>query len=336
VAKKKRQITLSWQGMTDYFIVVKRTENRSDLTIRDYNDKLSKFYSWYQVKHGDLTLEKIDADLIREYIRYLLYEHEQYKDHPYKKDKSHKIGLSPTAINIHITYLKGFFNFLYKEDFIAANPMKNINKFKVDNDTVNALTVDEVKLLFAQIDRTTFAGSRDYTVLMLMLDTGIRIGELLKLEIDDFNMQQGSITIQSAVSKVRKMRILPISPFVTKLIIHHLQQRDETWECESLFTTYEGNSLEASSFRKRIKHYAEKAGLNKRVYPYLMRHTFSLLYLTLKQGDAFSLQRMLGHSSMQMTRRYVNLKDKDLKDKHLIYSPVEAIFNNSTPKNKRI
>lgn len=325
--KRKNAVTVSWQVMVDYFMMVKRSENSSDLTLRDYECKLCRFKEWLDERYGNLPLLKINREIIREYIRYLLYEHIQNKDHPYKKGKQQIIGLSPTTVNIHMAYLKGFFNFLLKEEFISHSPTGGIKKLKVDNDTVESLEVGEIKELFAQIDKTTYAGYRDYTILMLMLDTGIRIGELLKLKLNDFEFKYCTITIHSEVSKVGKMRELPISPTVAKLIYRHLLQRDNEWDCEFLFTTYNGNSLDISSFRKRIRKYADQAGINKRVYPYLMRHTFSMLYLTLKNGDAFSLQRMLGHSSMQMTRRYVNLKDKNLKDKHLIYSPIDAIFN---------
>lgn len=323
-------MSMKWQEMVDYFMMGKRVEKASALTMRDYTNVLRRFKEWLDREYKS---EEVNKQILRNYVNFLMNECVQFQNNPHKKQAERKVGLSSTSINIHISYLKAFFNYLCNEEIIDKSPMDGIKKLKVDSDKVSSLSADEVKRVLQQIDVSTYAGNRDNCIMMLMLDTGIRIGELLKLKVGDFDYKGCSVVVRSEVAKTRKLRVLPISPIVSKLIHKHLLQRNGEWLCDELFTTFDGSVLNISSFRCRLKTYAEGAGIEKRVYPYLMRHTFSMLYLN--NGDAFSLQKMLGHTSMQMTRRYVNLKEGDLKERHVVNSPVDNIFGGDK-RGKRI
>jgi integrase/recombinase XerD len=102
-------------------------------------------------------------------------------------------------------------------------------------------------------------------------------------------------------------------------------QETEEFGSEYLFVTYTGKPLNDSTFRVRLREYAEKAGIKKQVSPHVFRHTGALLYL-LNGGEPFSLQKILGHKDMTMTRRYVQMTEANVKDQHEAFSPLNAIF----------
>lgn len=165
------------------FLLAKQAERSSDRTLRDYKTHFRYFQSWLEMSHHSLRLVDITTKVIHEYISYMSNEKQHYDDHPTRsrRSKPGTIGLSPMTVNVRIRTLRSFFNWCYRNGKIRTNVVQDVKLQKVDQDTIIAFTSAQVKQLLSIPDRSTFSGFRDYVMMMMLLDTGLRVSELLSL-----------------------------------------------------------------------------------------------------------------------------------------------------------
>ena len=328
--KVKRK--LDFEVLLNRFLNAKKSDGCAPRTIIDYETHAKKFWNWVQEECGDLPIADITKDIVRDHINFLRFDKVKWDNHPFHVPQGK--GLSAATINIRIRNIKVFFNWLEDEGYIEHSPVRGIKQHRIDEDAISSLTEDEVVKLLQQPDQRTYTGYRNYVLMLLILDTGIRIGEVLSLRTSDFI--DSAITIPNIVAKTRKTRELPLSKTVSLEIKQLIRERLSEWKTDLIFTSYDGKPLTSSGFNHQLSKYAQSAEITKRVFPYLLRHTFAILYLKLRQGDAFSLQRMLGHSTLSTTRKYVHITNLDLKEMHNLYSPVEALIGASTNGRRKI
>ncbi|MFZ5642071.1 MAG: tyrosine-type recombinase/integrase [Bacillota bacterium] len=319
---------LDFEVLLNRFLNSKKSDGCASRTISDYEFHARKFWKWVQEECEGLSFQDVSKDIVREHINYLRFDKVKWDNHPYHKPQGS--GLSAATINLRIRNLKVFFNWLAGEGYVENSLMQGMKQHKIDDDVINSLTEDEVLKLIKQPNLNTYTGYRDYVLMLFILDTGIRIGEALSLSDNDFC--KTSIIVPSNISKTRKAREIPLSKTVSLEIEQLIKEKFKNWDTHKIFTTYSGKPLTPSGFNHRLSKYADKAGITRRIYPYLLRHTFALLYLKLKHGDAFSLQRILGHSSLNTTRKYVHMSNIDLKEMHNIYSPIESLISKEKRK----
>lgn len=230
-------------------------------------------------------------------------------------------GLKVSSINSRLRALRSFFNFLHNNRHIKKNPMANIKLLKERNQVVNSLSRDQLKLIFSLCDKRTFVGLRDYTILMLFVDTGIRLNELVGIELSDIKEQ--SILIRE--TKTYFERLLPISQKMKEQLDIYIKIRG-TANTDKLFINQDGNELKRRSIQTRLEHYAEASGIDGvRISCHTLRHTHARLFIQ-NGGSAFHLQTQLGHTSMEITKRYVNLFATDREESHKKYSPLNKLF----------
>jgi integrase/recombinase XerD len=191
---------------------------------------------------------------------------------------------------------------------------------------INTFTDDQVAKLTDVCLRSSVNGHRDLTIFLLFLDSGLRVSELVGIELDDLNLHEGYITIRQA--KGRKERIIPIGSIVQKSLwkyINLCRPRPLTDNITSLFLTSSGLPLTRNGIQQMMRRLARRAGITGvRCSPHTFRHTFSKRYLT-NGGDVFSLQQILGHSSLASVRIYLNLFACDIKKQHVRFSPVDRL-----------
>ncbi|MFI2857527.1 tyrosine-type recombinase/integrase [Paenibacillus sp. JSM ZJ436] len=236
--------------------------------------------------------------------------------------------IKPATFNSRLTYLRAFFKYCVGQGYISANPLANLKKRKIENRAV-AVETDVLKSLLDAPDQKTFAGLRDYTLILLTLDTGIRPSEALSLLPQDFNYSAQEIYVPSKVAKSRIARTLPICDITIKSIRKLISVRAEEWSDDvPIFCTYEGRKLNRHTWGDRLELYGKQIG--KHIRPYDLRHVFALEFLR-NGANAFATQRALGHATMEMTRRYIALVNDDLKAQHSKASPVQKL----TAKTKR-
>ncbi|WP_088072406.1 tyrosine-type recombinase/integrase [Gottfriedia luciferensis] len=315
----------------ELFLSAKRLENRTEKTLKTYEQSLSHFSKWYYLEeHRELSTETI-----REYIEYMSFDKVKWDDHP--TNSSEVKGISPRSVNNIIRILRVFFNFLVKEKHISVNPASSIKYQAETEDTFQIFTDDDVLKMLSAPNIKTYTGFRDYVMMLVLCDCGIRVGEMTQLKLHDIDFSLRQITLRGEITKTKRSRIVPISK-KTATELASLVNYINVEPTDYLFLTSFGERYMADTFAKMLKKYALKVGVKGvRVSPHTFRHYFAVKFLR-SNGDTFALQRILGHTDMAMTERYVKYAQADIKEKHEEASPVTNLFekNNIKKRGKKL
>ncbi|MED1802000.1 tyrosine-type recombinase/integrase [Brevibacillus porteri] len=322
-----RESQTTIQEAFELFVCIKEAENVKPRTKSEYYVQYRYFVDWLQEQHSEvLYVQDVSTTLIRSYINYLAYDKEKYEGIPYRSAKlDNQKGLSPYTINIRIRFLKCWFNVLVKEKLVLDSPVKNIKLMKVDIDVKEPLSEDEVRLLLQQPNQRQYAQYRDYVMLMLFIDSGMRVQEVCALDVEDIDLATRCVHLPASKNKNRKSRVIPLSVEVIRLLQELITETRQYFETNTLFVSNFGERLTPDGIRTNIKKYAKRAGLRKTVSPHAFRR-FYAKYSALNGMDLFSLQRILGHSDLATTRRYVQLNNEDLVQQHNQYSPLSNVL----------
>lgn len=201
------------------------------------------------------------------------------------------------------------------EKFIPEDVSSKIKLVKVPKDTKEPLTVAEVKKIFKVLDLAEYSQFRDYIIMLVILDCGVRINELLNVNIEDYNCKDKTIKIGSETAKTREARILPISSRTAK----HLQRLitiAENNNEEYIFCSSYGGRIYTLNVIKNFEKYGKRAGItHKQTTPHQYRRAFAVEAVKADM-DVFTLQKMLGHANITTTRIYVNLDNSHLIKAH--------------------
>jgi integrase len=240
---------------------------------------------------------------------------------------------NPSSYNIRFQNLKVFWDWNIREGYFRGNrhPLDGLKKRKPRGRIVQ-LEEKEVHALLQQPDKNTYAGFRDYCLLCLSIDTGIRPGEALRLMPEDFHPEKGEVMIRAENAKTRTPRVLPLASPTIAAISKLLSTRPESWVNAPIFANETGSNLQVMSWSRRVSAYGKKCGLA--ITAYHLRHAAALLLLR-RGADAFTVQNILGHTSMQMTRTYINLTNEDTRKGHGKAGVILSILGKDAPKNQR-
>ena len=311
------------------FIEDKRLQKRSDKTLKTYYQALNHFIKFVENREmkGD------EEECVRDYIRWLSFEKTKWDDHPTNHSK--QIGVSARTANNTIRVLRIFYNWCKSRKYIFSNPAENAPYQTEEEEGFEILTTDEVKAILAVPNRRTYTGNRDYIMMMLMIDTGMRVGEMSALVRGDVDLVYRQITIRAEISKGRRMRTVPISSTMANLLrelFDYIGISDEDAD-EYIFLTQFGERYFGDTFGKMIRKYAKKASreIKGRPSPHTFRHYFAINYLK-NGGTPFSLMTILGHTDMTMTQKYVRYAESDLIEIHEKASPAESLLNGNEKK----
>lgn len=235
--------------------------------------------------------------------------------------------LQASTVRGHFMSLRSFFSFLYKEGITSKNIMQNLERPRVPKKEIQAFTKEEIGKILNGFDKNTFTGYRNYVITCVFFATGIRRMELRNIKKEDVRFDINTIKI---MGKGNKFRNMPITDSLRKTLLKYIRVRqtyiDEKslYDCPYLFiSSKDGQKMCCNSLSNiyRIKGREEKIN-GVRVSPHTFRHTFAKFFL-LNGGDVFTLQKLLGHSDISMTRRYVSLNDKDIRLQNEKYNPFE-------------
>jgi site-specific recombinase XerD len=299
--KGRKFFKRGWEEWLRDFLFYKKAQGRSDTTVNDYKFHIELFYKRFPQAHDNYKS-----------LKECVYKH--------LEEASDK---SSATFNIRREYLHAFFGWLVNEGILDDNPVSKIPKRK---EASRARLIDEeiLKKLLSLPNKKTFSGLRDYALILLMLDTGIRPKEALSILPSDLNLESYEVLIRPSNDKTRRGRTLPITPLTAQAIKKLLSVRPQDWSDDvPVFCNYEGSKMRRDGWAYRLRLYSKKLGV--KIRPYDLRHSFALMFLR-GGGHAFSLQRMLGHTDMTMTRRYVSLTQQDLREQHTSASPVYKLI----------
>lgn len=222
-------------------------------------------------------------------------------------------GKSAATVTRSIASLKSFYNCMIALGIMDHNPAKGVAPTKVERKLPQILTGKEVELFLEQPECTDLKGIRDRAMLELLYATGIRVSELIALNVDDLNLPAG---VLRCVSK-GKERIIPLYPTAIRVLNEYLHQVRpqlvESPEEAALFVNMSGDRMSRQGFWKLIKYYQEKAGIEKDITPHTLRHSFAA-HLLENGADLRSIQEMMGHADISSTQIYSRMLNHKLKD----------------------
>lgn len=229
-------------------------------------------------------------------------------------------GKSTATISRSLASLKSFFTYGVSQQWRDSNPVVNIHVEKAEKKLPQILTGKEVELLLDQPKCTDLKGFRDKAMLELLYATGIRVSELINLDVTDVNIPGSFIKCASG----GKVRIIPLYPAAIKALDEYIENIRPNMVADisepSLFVNVSGERMSRQGFWKIIKHYQEKAQINKDITPHTLRHSFAA-HLLENGADLRSIQEMLGHSDISSTQVYAQLVKQNLKSVYNKYHP---------------
>jgi site-specific recombinase XerD len=221
--------------------------------------------------------------------------------------------LSPVSVAGYVRGLKAFGNWCAAEEVAEARSLRSLRRPRVPHKLVEPLSDEALRRLLDG------ASGRDRAIVLLFLDTGLRLSELAGLRLTDLR-SDGSLKV---MGKGARERIVPVGSAARQALVRYLRQR-EADPSGPIFRSGRGGPLGARGIQQLFRRLKVRAGLPGRCSPHTLRHTFARAYL-MNGGDAFSLQRILGHATLDMVMRYVALADTDLALRHAAASPADHL-----------
>lgn len=233
-----------------------------------------------------------------------------------------EMGLKVNTINGRMRSMRKLVQFLSEESYLRHDFSSDLPLLKQEKVIIPTFSKEQIQAILRQPVRKTFTGYRDYTLMLLLLETGIRVSELVSIRLSDIYMKDGQIRIHG---KGAKQRLVPFQSQFRNVLRQYLQFRGSV-PTDALFITVDDHAISKRYVQDLLQRYGEAAHIEDvRVSPHTFRHTMAKFYI-LAGGDIFSLQRILGHSSLETVRIYVELFSTDVQTQHKKFSFVENNF----------
>ncbi len=282
---------------------------------------VNEFINYLAVERGlaQNTLESYGRDL-RQFQEYLETSNKEFlKDSNRNTILSYLTtlqskGRAVSTISRNLAAIKSFYQYLVRERYLEKDPAANLESPKLEKKLPKILTINEVEELLKQPNNFLPTGLRDKAMLELLYATGIRVSELISLNISDINLEMGYI---KCFGKGSKERLVPLGSIASKCVQDYINKGRpklvRTYEESALFVNHHGNRLTRQGFWKIIKKYAQEANINKEITPHTLRHSFAT-HLLENGADLRSVQEMLGHADISTTQIYTHVTKNRLKE----------------------
>ena len=284
-----------------------KAEGKSSKTVVWYTEMLSGFVRFILSTGEAVALANLNPTTVREFIIY-----EQGR------------GLSPFTIQAKVRALKAFSSWLYSEGYSGENLLSNIKLPKAPSKMIQPLTEEEINRLLGPQNALTAIGSRNTAILVTLLDCGLRVSELCNILFKDAHIEEGYLKVWG---KGSKERVVPIGALAQKVLwryIFHFRPEPLGEINNYLFLSLDGKHLQSNAVKLLLKRWGKRAGV-PRLHAHLCRHTYATSFLNQRCGDVFRLQQILGHSTLEMVRRYVHFSStQDMIQGH-VSSPLDRI-----------
>lgn len=284
----------------DAFLKDRKSQNLSAKTVSFYKEKLANFMGYCDSRLVK-NVSQVTPTFIREYLLWL-------------EEGGHTAG----GIHCHFRSLKCFLNWYWLEvEPDGKNPIQKVKAPRVEQEAIEGVTQEDFQALLHEC-----TNKRDYALLCFMLDTGCRASEILTLKMEDCNLATGAVLIRKTKSKKARYVYLGRKSRIA------LRRYVREWgNSEFVFHTKGGDCLTYWGLRATIERLAKKAGLENMPSPHDFRRAFALEMLR-NGADVFSLQNLMGHSSLQILRVYLRQTDEDMHNAHILASPVDRAKRN--------
>lgn len=289
--------------ITAYENYLSKVKQASSNTVASYMRDIRQFADWL---HTSEDREIVDAEQlnIRSYLDHLVDE-----------------GRSGATLSRHLASLKNFYSYLVSSGFLEQTPVTDMHVDRGQKKLPQILSGREIELLLQQPALTDAKGYRDKAMLETMYATGIRVSELIELNVDDVNLELGIVKASSG----SKSRTIPLYPAALRALSTYLQDVRAGMLADpnepALFVNISGSRMSRQGFWKILKHYQSTAHIEKEITPHTLRHSFAV-HLLENGADLGSLQELMGHSDISSTQMYT----------HMINQKIKSVYEKCHPK----
>ncbi len=266
----------------------------SDNTLQSYQRDIV-YYNKY-LEENKLNYVKVKEEDIKDYLEHL-----------------QEVGKKASTVSRNLASIRSFYQFLIRNKKIKVDPTNNIQSPKIEKRVPSVLTAKEVELLLDQPKDVDLKGTRDKAMLEFAYATGMRVTEIISLDVADVNLDEGYVTCKTG----SKERNIPLGSLSLKALKEYvLDARPVLIKNEkekALFVNINGQRLTRQGFWKIVKYYKEQAHITKDITPHVLRHSFAT-HLLQNGADLKAIQTMLGHSDISSTQVYMQFQDAGLKN----------------------
>ena len=280
--------------LKQFFKFLEVSKRASNNTLQSYKRDLKQFEQY--LVDNDIKYSKVNEQNMKDYIDYL---EEQ--------------GKKPSTISRNIASIRAFYQYEVKNKKNIKDPTENIQSPKIEKRIPSILTSEEVELLLEQPKDIDLKGIRDKAMLEFAYATGMRVTEIISLNIEDVNLQEGNVICKN----INKQRIIPLGKMSLNALKEYIEQARnvlvKTDKENALFVNLNGRRLTRQGFWKIIKYYQEQANITKDITPHTLRHSFAT-HLLQNGADLKSIQAMLGHSDISSTQVYMQFQNGGIND----------------------
>ncbi len=277
-----------------FFDFLENDKKLSDNTLQSYKRDLKQFKRYLEA--CELSYNRVKEADIKDYIREL-----------------QEAGKKPSSISRCIASIRSFYQFVLKNKKVKVDPTEKIQSPKIEKRVPSVLTSKEVELLLNQPKDIDLKGIRDKAMLEFAYATGMRVTEIISLNLEDVNLEEGYVMCKNA----NKQRNIPLGSMSLKALKEYIEEaRDILIKTEgekALFVNINGSRLTRQGFWKIIKYYKEQAHITKDITPHVLRHSFAT-HLLQNGADLKAIQTMLGHSDISSTQIYMQFQDEGIKN----------------------
>ncbi len=279
------------------FLGEQSCKGNTSSTLEYYGSMFRKFMSFC----GDIPIDQLTVQNCKEYYFSLC-----------------ESGLTSGSVQTYIRGLRAYLRWLYDSEYISTNICAKFKLPKAYRKTIDILTDSEIKMLYSGFS-DDFLGIRNRCIISFMLGSGLRLNEVVTLEIKLLHLDDGYCIVNG---KCQKQRIVPIGSVASEYIRQYLSIRPH---CKSkyLFVKEDGGSITSNTVKDIFRRMKLRGGI-PRIHPHLLRHTFATKYLE-NGGNIYSLQNILGHTSLEMVKRYLHLSQSRVNKDFCLYSPLDHI-----------
>ena len=231
-------------------------------------------------------------------------------------------GFSPSSVSRAMSSLRTFYKYLKMNGIVSENPAKTVKNEKVQKKSFEILTAKEIELLLSKPNITELKGIRDKAMLELMYATGMKVTELVSLDVKDVNLSLGFVVCHGEGAQ-KHDRTIFLYPTAVSALKHYLDSTRKILAVDSgdaLFVNINGSRITRQGFWKILKAYAVKAGINKSITPHMLRHSFAT-HLLENGADIHDIKEILGHSDISSTQVYAEYIKSRIKDSYLKFHP---------------
>lgn len=302
------------QSALELFLLDRELKGNTLKTIDNYKQQINYFIDFA----GNIEVNEIELQTLKEYQLHLSKK-DRYDNHPFKIKENGTI--EKITVQSYLRQLRVFIRYLYDEEYIKTNLCDKFKLPKAPKKTIDILNEEEKQKLLNSFTETSELQLRNKTIIALMLDSGLRRNEVISLEYDNLHFSYNYVKV---TGKGDKERLVPLGITTKKLLLKYINYRSlPEYETKILFIDRNKRPMSDNSIKMLFARLRTKTKI-KRLHPHILRHTFATDYL-INGGDIFSLQSILGHTSLEMVRKYSHLASSHIIANHKRLSPLDEM-----------